>query len=326
MDYQLLLKKLDAVIRKKFPQEANRTELVAGMVDMKPNTLYRKLRGERPFSWDELVRVTGVLSVSLQDLMVDGPCVDKYPLGLVRSDRLPVQDGYWYAMNSTCDVFEQVAGSGYSKFTGVCRSLPVISCFHYEWLLKMAHLKWLYFSNCFAEMPSFSQLGDGEMFRQVKGVYMEAFASMRYLTFVMDRDIIRNFMLELAFFRKIDLISGEEVMFILDDVEDLLRVAEGICKRGMGIHPGQEIQIFYSDMPFYNDIYLMKSTDINCGVFYAQGLNPIVHRDSKMFYVLRDWVDGWIRCSNPICGIADLDRRVFLNGSGLLWRISGRGQ
>jgi len=174
MDYQLLLKRLNTVICKKFPEDANRMELVAGMLGMKRNTFYRKLRGERSFSWDELVRVTDVLSVSCQDLMMDGSCVDRYPMGLVRSDRLPVQDGYLYAMNTTCDVFEQVAGAGYSKFTGVCRSLPLISCFNYEWLLKVAHLKWLYFNNGFAEIPPFSLLGDRDAFGDVKRVYREA--------------------------------------------------------------------------------------------------------------------------------------------------------
>lgn len=112
-------------------------------------------------------------------------------------------------------------------------------------------------------------------------------------------------------------------MFVLDDVDDLLCVAEDVCVRGMCLDSRQEVQIFYSEMPFYNDIYLLKSTDISCGIFYAQGFNPLIHRDSEMFYVFRDWVDGWIRCSNPICGIADLERRAFLSGSVLLWRSSG---
>ncbi|MCD7938089.1 MAG: hypothetical protein LUG98_14635, partial [Tannerellaceae bacterium] len=62
---------------------------------------------------------------------------------------------------------------------------------------------------------------------------------------------------------------------------------------------------------FYNDIYLLKSTDISCGIFYAQGFNPVINHNSEMFYVFRDWVDGWIRSSNPICGIAYSERQAF---------------
>ncbi|MCD8193082.1 MAG: hypothetical protein LUD74_00735 [Tannerellaceae bacterium] len=307
MEYQLLLRKLDKAIRQKFPEETNRIRLLAGMLDMKPNTLYRKLRGERPLSWDEVVRVTHALSVSLQELTEDSPCVE----GGVPAGRLPVQDGYPEAMSDMGDIFSQAAGSGYSKFTGVCRSLPVMSCLQHEWLLKMAHLKWLYFSNRFAEMPSFSQLGDMERFRDVKRMYVEAFASIRHLNFVVDGDMIRNFTLDLAFFRKIHLITQDELMFILEDVEDLLRVAEEVCQRRIGEHPGQDIQIFYSDMPFHNDIYLVKSTDINCAVFYAQGFNPVIHRDAQRLDAFQAWVQGWIRCSNPICGIAPIDRQAF---------------
>lgn len=75
----------------------------------------------------------------------------------------------------------------------------MISCFNYEWLLKVAHLKWLYFSNGFAEMPPFSPLGDGEVFGDVKRVYREAFASIGHLCFVVDGDMIRNFTLDLGF-------------------------------------------------------------------------------------------------------------------------------
>ncbi|MCC8154816.1 MAG: hypothetical protein LIP01_11825 [Tannerellaceae bacterium] len=72
----------------------------------------------------------------------------------------------------------------------------------------------------------------------------------------------------------------------------MLTETEDICRRGYSPVSGKEIAIFYSDMALYNDIYLVESSSVNLGIFYAQGFNPIIHKEQQTFDVLRRWVGG----------------------------------
>ncbi len=102
----------------------------------------------------------------------------------------------------------------------------------------------------------------------------------------------------------------DEIRWMLNDFKHFLTRAEEICRKGH-TDSGQEIAVFYSDIALYNDIYLIESTDINKALFYAQGFNPIFHKESPTFEVMRKWIDAWLCCSNPICGTAELEGKSF---------------
>lgn len=311
MDYKQLLHRLKEVLLQQLPDEQEHARWLSEILGVQLQLISLKLKGDITFSVEELLKISRALSVSPGTLLDDYSCGSNHPMELVVIENMSKRDRYAYAMDTTYAIFEQVGKAANSKFTAVCKNLPFISYFYYKWLMKFAYLKWLYFSNKSADIVPLSELICPDAYREMKDVYVEAFHSISRLVFIVDGDLILNYIRDLDFFYKTGLITYQEILFVLDDLKNLLVVAEKICRKDFSSVPEQEIQIFYSEMPLCNDIYLVENNTMNLGIFYAQGFNPIMHNNPQTFYVLRDWVDGWIRCSSLICNTEKQDGSLF---------------
>ncbi len=311
MKYELLVNRLKEMLRQKFPHETNQARLLSELLGIKENSVYRKFKGERHFSLEEMDTIARTFSVPIDTLLAEESPDFSHQLELILTREMSEEERGSYLEKTTRSVFAQAAKAGYSKFMGVCKNIPVISYCYFDRLMEFALLKWHYFNNNFKEILPLTQMRPPEEFIEMKETYTEAFTSFRRLVFIVDGDMIRNYTLELRFFQKIGYLTTEDINLLLDDLENLLRTIEEICRKGYGENPRQEIAVFYSDIPLYNDIYLVESTCVNHGIFFTQGFLPIIQKQPHTFKVFRDWVDSCIRSSNPICGVADLDRQAF---------------
>jgi len=311
MDYQQLLTRLKEILQQRLPEGQNHARQLSEILGVKPHSVYRKLSGEIQFSVDDLVKISGALSIPLGTLLDDYSCVVSHPMELILMDNMAKEKGYTSAMETTQAIFGQAGKTGNAKFMAICKNLPVISYYYYDWLMKFAHLKWLYFNNGCSVMPSLSETVCPDPFMKAKDIYVESFNSIRRLIFVVDGDLVRNFTMDLDFFRKMGFVTAAEMLLVLEDMRSLLMEIQSICQTGLSYVSGQEIQVFYSDIPLYNDIYLIESSTINRGIFYAQGFNPIIHREPQTLEIFRKWVNAWVSCSNPICGTSEPDCRTF---------------
>ncbi|MCD8178659.1 MAG: helix-turn-helix domain-containing protein [Tannerellaceae bacterium] len=299
------------MLREKCPDETNQARLLSDLLGIQENTIYRKFNGNRQFSLDEVVKIAHHLSVSVDTLLGEQSGGFSHHMELILTKNMSEQQRTVYLEESTRSVFVKAAKTGYSKFTAVCKNIPIISYCYFGWLMKFALLKWYYFNNCLTEIAPLTEMHTPDEFSRMKEGYIEAFNSFRRLVFIVDRDLIRNYTLELHFFQKIGYLTNEDIIRLLNDLESLLNVIEDICRKGYSQNPQQEIAVFYSDIALYNDLYLVESTSVNRGILFAQGFTPVIHKDGHTFTVFRDWADSCVRSSNPICGVADSDRKVF---------------
>ncbi|MCC8186769.1 MAG: helix-turn-helix domain-containing protein [Bacteroides sp.] len=311
MDYKLLVSRLKNKLREKYPGEKNHARLLSEILGIRENSVYRKLNGDRQFSLEDLATLCRTLSVSIESLLEEKSDVYSHPMELVLTKNMPAEQRRMYMEETTRTVFEQAAQAGYSQFMGVCKNIPIISYCHFGWLMKFARMKWFYFNNCLGEIVPLAEMDCPDAYVRIKEIYMKTFVSFRKLVFIVDGDMIRNFIVDIGFFRKIGYLTADDVYLLLDDLERLLTTIEEICREGYTQNPEQEIAVFYSDISLYNDMYLIESTTVNQGIFFAQGFIPILHKDVHTFKVLREWVSSCVRSSNPICGVADLDRKAF---------------
>ncbi|MCD8261715.1 MAG: hypothetical protein LUD15_09680 [Bacteroides sp.] len=293
------------------PEGQSQARQLSEILGIKPHSVYRKLKGEIHFSVDDLVKISDALSIPLGSLLDDHTSVYSSPVNLLAiDDRFREQD-YKYSAKPVHDIFREAGKAANSRFTAICKSLPLITYYYYDWLMKFAHLRWLYFNTRSFHPGSLSEIQFPDEYRDVKEAYTEAFTTLRRLVFIVDGDMIRNFTRELLFFRKISCITPQELRYVLDDLQDMLATVEKICRKGYGATFRQEIQVFCFDISLYNDIYLVESNKFNLGIFYAHGFNPTLHKEPQTFEVIKRWVESSLRCSNFICGAGETDRKIF---------------
>jgi len=328
MDYQRLTDTIKRLLREKFPDEPNKARVLAGILNITETSVYQKFNGDRQFSLEEIVKIARLFSVSIDTLLGETPPEFTHRMELTFTKNMSEHQRAVYMEETARSTLGQASKEGNSRFTGVCKNMPLISYCYFEWLMRFARMKWLYFHNCLDEMVPLSEMPYPGRFANMWDIYREAFSLFRRLVFIIDGDIIRNYLLDIRFFQHIHYLTLKEVNLVLDDLVRSLKSMEETCREGHTDNPGQEIAILYSDIALYNDIYLVESPSLNQGLFFTQGFIPIIHKDPHSFNVLRECADSCIRSSNAICGVSVLKRNAFLryntNGyrnSGTVYRI-----
>ncbi len=199
MDYPHILGRLKVILHEKFPNQRSHAKRLAEILGIRPHSVYRKLSGVIQLSLDDLAKISAALSIPLGSLLDDNWCVYSHPMELVLIDNISQEQSYKYAVETVHDIFELAGKSGNAKYTAVCRNIPIISLYYYDWLMKFANLKWIFFNRGVAGLVPLSEMAGMNEYMRVKDIYIDLFRSMRRLVFIIDGDLVRNFTQDLLF-------------------------------------------------------------------------------------------------------------------------------
>ncbi|MCD8262754.1 MAG: hypothetical protein LUD02_00165 [Tannerellaceae bacterium] len=244
MDYQQLVNTIKHLLQEKFPDESNKARLLAGILNITESSVYQKFNGDRQFSLEEIVKIAHLFSVSTDTLLGETLSEFTHRMELTFTKNMSEHQRAVYMEETARSMLGQIAKAGTSRFTGVCKNMPLVSFCYFEWLMKFARMKWLYFHNCLEEIVPLREMPYPGKFANMWDIYREAFSSFRRLVFIVDGDIIRNYLLDIRFFQHINYVTPEEANLLLDDLVRSLKSMEEICREGQTATPGQEIAIF----------------------------------------------------------------------------------
>lgn len=311
MNYPLLVNTIKQILQEKFPHESNKARLLSELLGITETSVYQKFSGDRQFSLEELLKIARLFSVSIDTLLGEPPSVFSHRMELISTKHMTEEQRIIYMEEATRSLIEQVVKTGPASYMAVCKNIPLVSYCYYSWLMKFGHLKWLYFNNCLQEIVPLTQMDFRDAYKRISEIYKQSFPSFHKLVFIIDGNMISNCLQSIQFFQKTGYLTPEEVHYLLNDLENLLQTLENICHEGHTQHPGQEIEIFYTDIPLDNDLYLVESPTINQGLFFIQGFLPLIHKEPHTFRLFRECVDSCIRSSTSICGTSICDRNTF---------------
>lgn len=150
MNVNELQQQLFDVIRRKLKEDKSVAEEIAGLLDISTDSAYRRMRGEKPISFDELYRIATNYNISLDQLMninnggiiFQGQYLDKENFRFENYMASLVQNMAY--MNS----FKE------KEFYYSCKDLPI---FHHFVFREIAAFKWFFWLKTYFQFPEFEK-------------------------------------------------------------------------------------------------------------------------------------------------------------------------
>ena len=132
-----------AELRKKVPQGAKLTNTLVDMLYIEREAVYRRLRGEVPFTFMEVMTITKELGISLDNLTETDTCKSR-PFQLKLVEYANPLDADFRMMQDFVEIFacaenEPDWEAGFSTNT-----LPKSFCYYYPGITRFYLFKWLY--------------------------------------------------------------------------------------------------------------------------------------------------------------------------------------
>lgn len=303
-------------LKSKMPGEKPMVEQLAALLNISTDSAYRRMRGEKLMSLDEVYQVCATYKISLDHLMNLQTDAFVFSGGFVQPATFDFAD----YLDSIARNMKAMLGFKNRKIYYICKDIPLFHHYHFREIAAFKHYFWMkaYLQNEEFARKKFS-LSD-----YPDEVFETGRKALHYYTQLDTTEIwnienINSTLRQIAYYHDIGLFKSEQDVFrIYEALEMLLRKLERQADEGRhfildptdGTETGS-YQMYYNEV-FLGDNSILVDLDGNKMVHLVHNLfNYMATRDVKFCEYAHDYVQNLMRKSTLISTVSEKERARF---------------
>jgi hypothetical protein len=312
MNEEQLLHRFLEAMKRKLPPGEPLVPFLTRVLCLGKEAVYRRLRGEVPFSFAEMARVTTQTRLSLDEL-IGGRPAKEIPFYFTRPDErgeIPVA-GPDTDLNMQ-ELTDRAVALRYpdSSATIAINSFPVAFLVKYPHLLRLRLLKRLYLRDHDKKATTYGQvLVPAHLLRYCRESYFRI-AKIDRFHVILDKMIFAYLLNDIRAFALAGLLSRDEVDLIK---RDTLTLVDGLERAAtIGRNDMRNNLEFHLSETNLESTYFHAHT--GSGVYCAVGIfstNAIFSFDRTMYEAVKAWVDSLTNVSCLITRAGEVQRRQY---------------
>ncbi len=288
-------------VREKLPSKENLANTLMDILYIGKEAIYRRLRGEVPFTLAEAAVISRKLGISL-DKMIGVSFQNNAVFDMNIVDSSQPLETYYSILEKQVELFRKVKEEENSEIGTSSNIIPLTLSLNYNMLSKFRLFKWMYQNENIMEIPQ--KIVDKQK------EYASAVAHIRSVDYIWDNMIFSHLVNDIQYFCDVHLISDEdknllkeELLSVVDDLEEL--AARGKSKTG------NDIKIYISNINFEATYSYLETDTIQLSLIRIYSINSITTQDSEMFRGLKEWIQSLKKFSTLISESGEMQRIQF---------------
>lgn len=295
-------------VREKLPSKENLANTLMDILYIGKEAIYRRLRGEVPFTLTEAAIISRKLGISL-DKMIGVSFQDNavFDMNIVSSSK-PLET-YYSILEKQVELFRKVKDEEYSEIGTSSNIIPLTLSLNYNMLSKFRLFKWMY-QNENIKCKHFEAMEIPQKIVDKQKEYVHAVDHIHTVDYIWDNMIFSHLVNDIQYFCDVHLISDEdknllreELLSVVDDLEEL--AARGKSKTG------NDVKIYISNINFEATYSYLDTSSIQLSLIRIYSINSITTQDSEMFRGLKEWIQSLKKFSTLISESGEMQRIQF---------------
>ena len=281
------------VLEKKIPDRSKLVEILMDSLFMEKGAIYRRLRGEVPFSFNEVVNISEKLDLSLINLTAEkSEWVDSFAL-----EATEVGFKKWHEYIAFISTAKKDLNS---DFAASSNQLPATIYAKYESLYKFYIFKYQYLLGGTVNRTSFNEFILPEELKQIYFSYYSESKHFAKTFFICDHSMIYNLITDLKYFYGIKLLFDDDIRQIKEDLFSFLDYFEEIALNGCFDETGKTVDIYISDINLDATYTYMQINNRCVSLLRTFIINAVMAKDITTFEKIKGWVQSLKRSSTLI--------------------------
>jgi hypothetical protein len=294
-----LLRHFLEVLEKKIPEKTKLVEKLMEILFMEKGAIYRRLRGEVPFSFYEVVNIAEKLDISLTNFVYsDSVRMDRFELNML--DYIKVSNADYNHWEKYISLISSSNSDPNSELAESSNSLPIAIYGKFDSISKFFLFKYQYLNSEIENRISFSDLVVTERLDRVIKAYFKASKNFAKNIYIWDYSIFQYFVTDVHFFSGINLISEDDIQLIKEDLFALLDYVERLTFKGYFEETGNPVSFYISDVNLDADYSYVQINDIHISRIRSFILNSVASSNHYSFYKIKNWINSLKRSSTLI--------------------------
>ena len=294
--------------REKLPSKENLANALMDILYIGKEAIYRRLRGEVPFTLAEAAIISRKLGISLDKIIgVSFRNNAVFDMNIVDSNN-PFET-YYTILERQVELFRKVKEEEYSEIGTSANIIPLTLSLSYNMLSKFRLFKWMY-QNENIKCKHFEEMEIPQKIVDKQKEYTSAVDYIHSTDYIWDHMIFSHLVKDIQYFCDVHLISDknknrlkDELFLVADDLEEL--AARGKNKTG------NDVNIYISNINFEATYSYLDTSSIQLSLIRIYSINSITTQDSEMFRGLKEWIQSLKKFSTLISESGEMQRIQF---------------
>lgn len=309
MNTDVLNTNLIEVMKNKIPDGVNLANTLMDILYIGKEAVYRRLRGEVPFTLNEASIISKKMGVSL-DQIVGISYTNNAMFDLNLLDYSDPIKTYYTILDHYLEVFEALHNDPTSELSTASNMIPQTFYLKYDSLSKFRLFKWMYQNERVKCVKYFSELTLSDELKQVQKDFVKATQYVQTTNYIWDCMMFHYLVNDIKYFASIHLITDEEVTNLQADLLQLLDDLEAIASKGK-FDTGKDVHIYISNINFEATYSYVETSSLQLSLIRIFSINSITSRDKDMCKSMKEWVQSLRKFSTMISESGEMQRIQF---------------
>lgn len=304
-------RKFIETMQERLPGGANLANILMEILELGKESVYRRLRGDVAFTFDEVVYLSKHFNISLDSIF--GERVSNgamFNMQFLRSNS--EMQNYEDLVNYYSNIFGYIAKDPQSELSLASNMLPLVSYSSYDALTRYRIYRWMY-QNSKLTYPG--TLSDSEFPVSVMNMQRKLTSDIQNIgnvLYIWDANVIVSLVKEILYFAGLRLISYDDVEILKGELLCLLDELEGLTVKGR-FDNGHPVSIYLSDLNFDMSYGYAEREGFQISFFRAYSTNSVDSQQKSICEEHKRWINLLKQHSTLITQSGEAEKIRFFN-------------
>jgi len=298
---------LDAM-KEKVPKDITLASILMDILSIGKEAVYRRLRGEVPFTFMETAIISQELGISLDAVVGTG--IEKsrpFQIRLIEyADPLEID---YSLLEGYSTLLASAQHDPYSELLMATNTLPQPVFTRYDHLSRFFMFKWAY-HYLDGVTKSFDKINISKRLKDVQARSGYAHLMIRTTNYIFDNLLASYLVNDIKYFAGIGLISDVDVAKLKDELYSMLNYLEKLSAEAC-FENGNKLNIYISNINLESTYTCLRINNHRLSLINAFILNSTVSLDEGIYEKVKKWVSSVKRLSTLVSQSGELQRMQF---------------
>ncbi|MDR0542681.1 MAG: hypothetical protein LBH19_10815, partial [Dysgonamonadaceae bacterium] len=212
-------------------------------------SIYRRLKGEVPFTFPEIITISHELNISLDEIINITSSYKNLPFTMFFRDYSNLSDAAYKSGEDYVNAIKVAANEPDSEYGYAADILPLPVIVVYPPIFRLFMMKWQYqFGNVNTMLP-YSEIVIPERLRSIQREFIQAIQNIKYTYFIYHEFALAKLIHDVQYFKSIRLMTDEDADLLKESLYQALLVLENLSISGT-FDTGNKIDMYVSGVSF----------------------------------------------------------------------------
>ncbi|GHT67397.1 hypothetical protein AGMMS50239_30490 [Bacteroidia bacterium] len=289
------------VLKATVPERGELSKMLPKILNIEKMSVYRRLRGEIPFTFAEIIVIARQLNISLDNILDITSPYRSLPFSLHFQDYFNLNEMDYKMSEDYIKVIKATSNNPHSEFGFVSNILPLHAIANYPPIFQFFLMKWMYQFGNTNKMTPYSEIHIPEKLGKLHKEYIEAVMNIKYTFFIFHGFALQELIHDILYFKAIHLLTEEDVDLLKKCLHEALNMLENLAING-AFSNGNKIDIYVSGLSIETSYVYLSSENINISMIDAYTLGAVTSLDADSIEIMKKWMQSIKRTSTIITG------------------------